>query len=751
MQLKRFEAFIDQLSKDNRLGEFGQVTAVYRHTHGEWTTEEGEKISDVKLEPDLERVLGIGTHWRRKHDPIAYFPLKHIDCVVEVTCATPSRPATREKIQTILTEALKHSTHEFDAAHDSLTALLNSRSLESLLRRATTSATTSAGEGALDSLPTTTLIALDIDHFKQVNDSYGHDYGDLVLQCFASRLEKIVSNLEANSGGLELTTARMGGEEFAVVVRGAPSVDASRAIAERIRLVIADTVLPSDEEWEGLPTEQRARSLALPHMSERRITVSVGVSSPVSPLDSSEKAMHDLRREADAALYRAKSGGRNTVRLFPEIRDHFGTVLEHHADTDIVVIDIGSQVAVREGHEFFVYHPDFTGSRAYIASDGRSQKRLGTYPKVSSGRLVVFDVQPEVAFCRVAARSAQRFPPGSLLEFIPAGSIGHLIKSDAQIGPERQGLVAADRIQEFIRDTAETEQLSTIVFALNDIEALERSRGVVFINRALAALFEAIKAVMPRNAVISQLQSDTLALAARGKIEAAALALEVITNAGSQVEDGAGFRGGLFSTAVARLKEGDKSILVRTHALDYARYAALPAVASENSAVHSFTAYTADRVLYSQRLVGKVKEARRDYRTFKELGVDYFGIENQMALLEMVENNWDAAIEFLRRALALFPEYDTLKSNMAFAEFGRGRFEESYGLYLALAAEGIKLAPIHLPVYSLAAWGTLQTNPAGVEADEVVELLKDAISRGAFAEYVGTRREFVQAALEWLE
>ena len=123
----------------------------------------------------------------------------------------------------------------------------------------------------------------DIDRFKSVNDTYGHDAGDQVLREFARRLRK-------NVRGIDLA-CRYGGEEFIVVM---PDTDPQIAemVAERVRLHIAGTPFSLGEAKASLD-----------------ITVSVGVSTLLRGSDTPE----DLIKRADVALYEAKTGGRNRV------------------------------------------------------------------------------------------------------------------------------------------------------------------------------------------------------------------------------------------------------------------------------------------------------------------------------------------------------------------------------------------------------------------------------------------------------
>ena len=162
------------------------------------------------------------------------------------------------------------------AFYDPLTGLNNRRFLE---RRMPAMIETAQQRGA----PLTMMI-LDIDHFKRINDTFGHDAGDLVLKGFAAELQQII-----RGGDL---ICRLGGEEFVVVM---PGLDASHAarMAERARRTI---------ENKAFAIGDAAGPVS--------ITVSIGLADVRVEQDST-----DLYRRADRALYLSKSAGRNRVTL----------------------------------------------------------------------------------------------------------------------------------------------------------------------------------------------------------------------------------------------------------------------------------------------------------------------------------------------------------------------------------------------------------------------------------------------------
>ena len=131
--------------------------------------------------------------------------------------------------------------------------------------------------------PVSVFIA-DIDHFKRVNDTYGHDVGDEVLQEFAQRLKDNV-----RPGDIP---CRQGGEEFVVIMPNTPG-DMASAAAERFRRHVAGATFSIDRGRQQLD-----------------VTVSLGVATS----SGTKCTIDDLLKRADEALYEAKASGRNQVR-----------------------------------------------------------------------------------------------------------------------------------------------------------------------------------------------------------------------------------------------------------------------------------------------------------------------------------------------------------------------------------------------------------------------------------------------------
>lgn len=124
-------------------------------------------------------------------------------------------------------------------------------------------------------------LMLDIDHFKRINDGFGHPVGDQAITAMAAACAGAIRTID--------TLGRLGGEEFAILL---PDTEPAAAleVAERIRLAVAAIVIATDK-------------------GPVRFTTSIGIAR-INEADASVEA---LLSRADAALYAAKNGGRNRV------------------------------------------------------------------------------------------------------------------------------------------------------------------------------------------------------------------------------------------------------------------------------------------------------------------------------------------------------------------------------------------------------------------------------------------------------
>ena len=183
---------------------------------------------------------------------------------------------------------LEDQVHQL-AFYDTLTKLPNRRLLNDRLSQTMAATKRSGCYGA--------LIFIDLDNFKPVNDTHGHEAGDLLLMQMSERLKSCVREMD--------TVARFGGDEFVVVLselntdKGVSAAQAG-AMAEKIRARLSQTYRLTVKQ-EGKPATT----------FDHRCTASIGVTL----FRGHEASPGDILKWADAAMYEAKDAGRNMVRF----------------------------------------------------------------------------------------------------------------------------------------------------------------------------------------------------------------------------------------------------------------------------------------------------------------------------------------------------------------------------------------------------------------------------------------------------
>ncbi len=188
-------------------------------------------------------------------------------------------------VVTLLQRSLRHAQLVNDSRADSKTGLLNAATWE-------LESTAEVARAVRTKTPLA-IALLDIDKFKGINDTYGHMVGDQVIKEIARALNSLLRDYDL--------AGRFGGEEFSLLLPQTRAVDAFR-IAERVRANIAGLSIIAP----GATGGERVQ-----------VTVSVGVAA----LDSGSKREYtDLMAAADAALYRAKAGGRDQVQMISTSR-----------------------------------------------------------------------------------------------------------------------------------------------------------------------------------------------------------------------------------------------------------------------------------------------------------------------------------------------------------------------------------------------------------------------------------------------
>lgn len=211
-----------------------------------------------------------------------------------------------------------HLQMENLALYDALTGLANRRLFKNRLSKAIKSS-----ERDKSSLA---LMFLDMDHFKRINDSMGHDAGDLLLKEVAKRLSEQVRQQD--------TVSRIGGDEFTILLPALKHTNEVTSVAEKILSVFAEPIRI--------------------HGQDIQISMSIGVT--LAPKDSTDANI--LMKNADLAMYRAKELGRNNIQFFSE--DLNREVIEHLAWEKEL------SLALDEQQFSMVYQPQFDIATATV-------------------------------------------------------------------------------------------------------------------------------------------------------------------------------------------------------------------------------------------------------------------------------------------------------------------------------------------------------------------------------------------------
>jgi len=212
------------------------------------------------------------------------------------------------------------------AFYDPLTRLPNRRLLLDRLQQAAVSSLRNQCVGA--------LLLLDLDNFKTLNDTLGHDLGDLLLQQVAERLTRAI--------GENATAARLGGDEFVVVLEDlSPTQEDAATQAE----ALGETLLDSLNQVYRLQGHEYVGS------------VSIGITL----FSSQETSVDALMKQADLAMYEAKASGRNTLRFFdPEMQE---------AVTLRAALVSGLREGLRERQFRLFYQPQVDGSGRLVGAE----------------------------------------------------------------------------------------------------------------------------------------------------------------------------------------------------------------------------------------------------------------------------------------------------------------------------------------------------------------------------------------------
>ena len=225
--------------------------------------EKGEWVGEITQHNRHGDTLDMEAHWTRIPGEDGQPP-----SILEINTDISARKASEREVQRL-------------AFYDALTGLPNRMLLMDRMQQALASAERQRQGGA--------LLFIDLDNFKTLNDTLGHDMGDLLLQHVAQRLGSCVRSID--------TVARLGGDEFVVMIEQLSSepaelARAARAVGEKILQLLSAPYLLAGYQYRSTP--------------------SIGI----APFDHGRTSVGELLKQADLAMYQAKTAGRSTLRFF---------------------------------------------------------------------------------------------------------------------------------------------------------------------------------------------------------------------------------------------------------------------------------------------------------------------------------------------------------------------------------------------------------------------------------------------------
>ncbi len=318
------------------------------------------------------------------------------------------------------------------AHHDALTGLANRVLFREVLEREI--ANVLSNDNVLS------VLFVDLDGFKSVNDTLGHSVGDSLLKIIAIRLRNLLSDSD--------TIARLGGDEFAILQVGRPQPHASSILASSIIATVSEVCQLADHE------------------------VTVGASVGIAICDNARTDSADLLRNADLAMYRAKTEGRGTYRLFDPEMDQKAQARRQ------LELDIRRAIAVGDFHAHFQPIVDL-GSRRIVSFEALMRWTHPTRGHISPAEFIPVAeetgmiVQLGDWMIREACKEAVKWPGEvrvavnlSPIQFVRGSIVSSVVNALATSG------LAANRLELEITESVILEKTDRNVGILNQLRTL---------------------------------------------------------------------------------------------------------------------------------------------------------------------------------------------------------------------------------------------------------------------------------------
>jgi len=490
MKIDNIEYFIEQAKKTPDFTD----ALFYVGVRGKWTTKERKPVDDHFVSETLSKLNSKLLYVRAKSPSrlVLLQKFQNFDVAIQISASSRIQQRRINNLLEMLQESHRTALMTFQANHDELTGIFNRHGIKNELVRlyGTHNNYTSVNNSEnqeVSNQQDMVLFSFDIDRFKSVNDTFGHQAGDMVLSVFAKRISSCADKISKNFG-LKVVTGRPGGEEFDVIAIGSISAKQQGEIADLLLDEIRNPGLPSEEDIARLQKDDSTKKLdrkGLPN----NVTASCGISKARISRDVFS-IYESLKLQSDNALYRAKTDGRNCYRSYNDIKKKHGKVVRHFIDSELIQIDIGKDVGVTVGEVYNVHFPPFSGNKPILESDS-SSKVIGYFPQIVSASITVIDVQQQASICKpISLEQGKQIPKDSLLSLTYKGSKFIPLKKTFNCATVEESET------EFLNKLDELSAANTLA-VVGRITAKQKSNDNRSYNDALYDYFAVLKMLLP--------------------------------------------------------------------------------------------------------------------------------------------------------------------------------------------------------------------------------------------------------------
>lgn len=690
MKLDKLKTLDDELNDETSLDGFN--LSIYYFFDKKWNLLNNRMAVSEKIALNLNNTKEQSKYYAGD-DNSAFFCCDSIDCIILLKPKHKSGTALPEEYESTIKKIERRALNVYKVTYNPMTQLLAKDAFKNKLREAIQDIS-NIEQDSQDEIQSSVqddnqlynkgkqlaVLALDIDHFKQINDTCGHIYGDQVLKTFALRLEKCAKKIAKNID-IKINLSHPSGEEFWILIYGTTSKEEIIEWANEFRTEICNTPLPSDEEWCNIEKVDNLDKIKPPLLHERNVSASIGVYFYAITPGSSE-TITEILEDADTALYRAKKSGRNQVIPFEDILNKFGRVLEHDEINNVIALDIGKNVGVLKGQEFKVYSPNYTGRKNFVINDGRTTRVIGNYPRIELTTITVFDVQPELSFAFVTDKVKNiKIETGSILEAIPTGSFGHLLTNTPKHLsnlPGQSSLLNVTDLEEFIKDeVASNKSIFSIVFRFSTGIDYLKKYGSASLNGSLATLFNELRSVYQQTSRLGIIDSNAICIVGKSA-DFDKESLNKLAESLKREFNELNLRVGVYIDTDSKSNgSGIKDKIDASNAIELSRFATSDYASDNKSDVIYFNHRIAVLIVNTQRLNNKLPQALADFEKFRKMGVESAQLFNQAGVISSSLGNDIAAAEFYENAVKMDGNTAIFKSNLCSVSYRINNYDRA--------------------------------------------------------------------------